>query len=428
MILVQKNRLKLTSHEGELVTAMAYHAARMYNVGLYSVRQFYFNNGKYLPYHLNYHECKDSEHYKLLLTDTSQQILKIIERDMKSFFRLNQLRKDGKYSAKVRLPHYKKPESLSMITVQGRSARIRDGYVCVGFSKAFKERYQPLIKELKFKLPTNVKVDKLQELRIIPRFGGQEWDIEFVYKKEVEPQLLDQDNYLSLDLGLDNLATAFDSTSGASFIVCGRYIKSINRWYNKEKARLQSVKDKQGYTHQTKRMVRLERKREFRINDFFNRTVKYITDYCLEHNVGSIVIGNFANIKQGINHGKRNNQNFVQIPYGKLRQKLASKCEQFGIEVHSTEESYTSKTSFLDRELLQKHSSYLGRRVKRGLFKTAKGILVNADSQAAAQILIKHLLKSKPNLVDSVYERGSSGRVSRPVRVDPSKPPRFSRG
>lgn len=141
------------------------------------------------------------------------------------------------------------------------------------------------------------------------------------------------------------------STSGASFIICGRYLKSINQGYNEEKARLQGIKDKQGYQHQTRRMVRLERKREFRINDFFNRTIKRITDYCVDHNIGSVVIGDFARIKQGINHGAKNNQNFVQIPYGKLRQKLASKCQQLGIEVGSTEESYISKTSFLDREL-----------------------------------------------------------------------------
>src|SRR5688500_427044 len=138
-------------------------------------------------------------------------------------------------------------------------------------------------------------------------------------------------------------------------------------------------------------MIRLERKREFRLNDFFNRTVKRITDYCLEHNLGSIVVGDFANLKQEINHGSRNNQNFVQIPYSKLRQKLVSKCQQLGIEVSSQAEAYTSKTSFLDRELPQKHQAYLGIRVKRGLFRTAQGIVVNADTNGSAQILVKHL-------------------------------------
>lgn len=109
MLLVQKNRLRLTEPEHQLVTAMAYHTARLYDVGLYSVRQHYFNNAKYLPYHKNYHECKGSEHYKLLLTDTSQQILKIVDRDIRSFFGLLRLKQQDKYAEEVRLPHYKKP-------------------------------------------------------------------------------------------------------------------------------------------------------------------------------------------------------------------------------------------------------------------------------------------------------------------------------
>lgn len=219
---------------------------------------------------------------------------------------------------------------------------------------------------------------------------------------------------MSLDLGLDNLITTFNSTNGSSFIICGRYIKTINQRYNKEKARLQSIKDKQGYKHLTNRMIRLERKREFRINDFFNRTVKKIIDYCIENDIGSIVIGNFANIKQEINLGKSNNQNFVQIPYSKLRQKLNSKCQQIGIDIFSQEESYTSKTSYLDQEIPQKSESYQGKRIKRGLFRTSQGVLVNADVNGAAQILIKHFLKSKPRLID--YRRGSSGFVNNPVR------------
>jgi IS605 OrfB family transposase len=358
MMLTQKNRLKLTDHEFELVTKMSYHAARLYNVGLYSVRQFYFDNAKYLPYHKNYHQCKTNENYRLLLTDSSQQILKIVDRDMKSFFGLLRLKAKGKYSAKVKLPHYKKKEALAMVTVQGRSARIKNGLVHIGFSKTFRETYRPKIKELVFTLPKHIKITKLQEVRIIPVFGGKEFDIEYVYKKEVQPEELTKTNYLSIDLGLDNFATCFDSTSGTSFIIDGRYLKSINRWYNKEDSRLRSIKDLQGYTHVTDRMFRLSRKRTNQINDYFNRAVKYITEYCAQNDIGTIVVGDFSGIKQEINIGKRNNQNFVSIPYGKFRQKLISKCEQVGLEVESIEESYISKTSFLDRELPEKQASY----------------------------------------------------------------------
>ncbi len=428
MIFTQKNRLKLTDHQFELVAKMSFHAARLYNVGLYSARQYYFDNGQYLPYHKNYHVCKTNENYRLFLTDSSQQILKIVDRDMKSFFGLLRLKAKGKYSARVKLPHYKKKEALAMVTVQGRSARVRNGNVHIGFSKTFREAYQPKIKELVFTLPPHIQVKKLQEVRIIPVFGGKEFDIEYVYKKEVEPEELTKTNYLSIDLGLDNFATCFDSTTGASFIIDGRYIKSINQWYNKENSRLQSIKDRQGYTHTTDKMFRLYRKRANQINDYFNHAVKHITNYCLENDLGTIVVGDFSGIKQEINIGKQNNQNFVSIPYGKFRQKLASRCQQLGIEIDSIEESYTSKTSFLDRELPEKQDSYLGKRTRRGLFCATDGTLVSADTNGAAQILIKYLLKSKPRLVNKVYQRGSSGFVSNPQRVYPLKPKFFKLG
>jgi len=415
IILTQKNRLKLPESEMEQIRLLSFYSARLYNVGLYSVRQYFFDNNEYLNYSKNYHLCKGNENYRLLLSDTAQQTLRLVERNFKSFFGLLNLKQQGKYSEKVRLPHYKKSDELAIVTIQGRSARIRHGYVLVGFSKAFKEKHQPKNKELRFKLPRNIDVDKLQELRIVPKFNGKEFDIEFVYKKEVEPVELDTDKYLSCDLGLDNFATLFDSTDGSSFIIDGRKIKSINHRYNKETARLQSIKDHQGITKPTARMINLNRKREFKINDYFNRGVKCITDYCLENNIGNIVVGNFEGIKQGINHGKRNNQNFVQIPYGIFRRKLKSKCEQLGIELHSIEESYTSKTSFLDCELPNKHDQYLGKRVKRGLFRSGNGTLINADTNGAAQILVKHLVKSKLN--PDIVRGQSKGAVNAPVRV-----------
>ena len=300
ILLTQKNRLKLKPKEFEVVKQLSYYSARLYNVGLYSVRQYYFNNNTYLPYAKNYHECKTNENYKLLLSDTSQQILRIVDRNFKSFFALLKLKAKGKYSEKVKSPHYKKQDELMNITIQGRSARIRDGYVIIGLSKAFKEKHNPSFKELKFKLPKNIKTDKLQEVRIIPVFGGLEFDIEFVYKKEIKPISVDKDKYLSIDMGLDNFATCFDSNDGSSFIIDGRYIKSLNRHYNKQKAYYQSILDRQNIK-QSKRMIRLSRKRYNKINNYFNLAVKKITDYCIKHNIGNIVIGDFSDIKRNIN-------------------------------------------------------------------------------------------------------------------------------
>ena len=161
MILTQKDRLKLNPKKLEIVKLLADHSARLYNVGLYSVRQYYFNNNEYLPYAKNYHFCKENENYKLLLSDTSQQILRIVDRNIKSFFGLLKLKAQGKYTEKIRLPKYKKQDELVNITIQGRSARIRKGYVIIGLSKAFREKYNPYIKELKFKLPKNIQTNRL---------------------------------------------------------------------------------------------------------------------------------------------------------------------------------------------------------------------------------------------------------------------------
>lgn len=417
IILTQKNRLRLSPEEHKLVTAMSYHSARLYNVGLYSVRQFFFLNNEYLNYAKNYHECKNNENYKLLLSDTAQQILRLVERNFKSFFALLTLKKAGKYSERVSIPKYKGKEELGIVAIQGRSARIHGNKVRVGFSKAFKELYQPSMKYLEFTLPKHIQVSKLQELRINPLFGGREFDIEFVYKKEVEPvQSLDANKFLSIDMGLNNFATCFSSVDGSSFIIDGRYIKAINHRYNKTLARLQSIKDQQGIKKPTRRIFNLSRKRGFQMNDSFNRAVKYITDECLRQGIGSIVVGNFSDIKREINMGKRNNQNFVQIPFGLFRQKLKSKCQQLGIEYHAAEESYTSKTSFLDNEPVQKHEQYLGKRIKRGLFRAANGRVVNADVNGAANILRK-FLASTSRLTDLYCERVVKGFVNNPERV-----------
>ena len=414
MILTQKNRLKLSSTKLEIVKQLSYYSARLYNVGLYSVRQYYFNNNAYLPYAKNYHECKNNENYKLLLSDTSQQILRIVDRNFKSFFGLLKLKSKGKYTEKVRIPHYKKQDELMNITIQGRSARIRKGYIVIGLSKAFREKHKPHFKELKFKLPKNITVDKLQEVRILPLFNGMEFDIEFVYKKEFEPISVDKNNYLSIDMGLDNFATCFNSNDGSSFIVDGRYIKSINRHYNKQKAYYQSILDRQNIKV-SKKMLNLSRKRYNKINNYFNLAVKYITDYAISKNIGSIVIGDFSDIKHNINIGKKNNQNFVNIPYGIFKRKLQSKCEQLGIEYHLQEESYTSKCSYLDNETIKKHEVYLGSRIKRGLFRTSKGYLINADVNGSANILSKFLTSNSQHPPKVVAKR--YGCVNHPPRL-----------
>jgi len=351
----------------------------------------------------------------LLLSDTAQQILRLVDRNFKSFFGLLKLKKQNKYSDKTNLPKYKKENELMTISIQGRSARVKNGYVHIGLSKAFKEKYQLKIKELIFKLPKHIQVEKLQEVRIMPIFNGMEFDIEFVYKKEIEPLSMDRSRYLSIDMGLDNLAACY-SNSGATFIIDGRYLKSINHYYNKQVAYLKSIYDRQGIKH-SKRFLRLKRKRDFRIKNYFNLAVKYIADYCIQNNIDNIVIGDFEDIKREINLGKKNNQNFVYIPYGLFKQKLKSKCEQLGINYILQDESYTSKASFMDKDNPAYNTIFSGKRVKRGLYQTKENLKINSDINGAANILVKYfksngLYKELETLYTTRY-----GCVNHPVRL-----------
>lgn len=406
MYLTQKNNLIIDNLSTEIIEKLCFHSARLYNYGLYQVRQHFFATGQYNNYNSNYHNCKDNENYKILLSDTSQQILRIVDRDFKSFFGLLFLKKQGKYTAKVNIPRYKGKEDLGILAIQGRSARVKNGKVLVGINKSFREKYNIEQKLLTFILPKNLKnVTTLQELRIIPKYNGKGFDIEFIYNSKFlnnEKINLNKNNFLSIDPGVSNLATCFSLVNGSpsSFIIDGRKLKNINYYYNKKKAKLQTVYEKQKIKTNTKRFIRLSEGRKNRINDYFNKTVKYITTHCIKNNIGTIVLGYNVGQKDSVNIGKKNNQNMVMIPLMKFRQKLESKCELLGIDLIKQEESYTSKASSYDLDLIpvyKKESNdeikFSGVRTKRGLYKTSDKHLLNADLNGAINILRKYITR-----------------------------------
>jgi IS605 OrfB family transposase len=408
MYLTQKNNLVADKQTIDIIGKLCYHAARLYNVGLYEVRQYFFETGNYNNYNANYHCCKDNENYKLLLSDTSQQILRIVDRDFKSFFSLLFLKKQGKYSEKINIPHYKNKEGMGILSVQGRSARIRDGKVLIGITKAFREKYNIENKVLTFTLPKNLSnVETLQELRIIPKYNGKGFDMEFIYDSKyiiTNKTELNPDNYLSIDPGVSNLATCFSLVNGNTFsyIIDGRKLKSINYYYNKKKAELQSVYDKQKININTKRFIRLSEGRKNRMNDYFNKSVKYITDYCITNKIATIVLGYNVDQKRSINIGRVNNQNMVMIPMANFRMKLESKCKLLGISFIKQEESYTSKASCYDLDKIPAYDKesknelpFSGKRIKRGLYETSDKKLLNADLNGAINILRKYVTCKK---------------------------------
>ena len=385
----------------------------LYNESLYSVRQFYFAEKKYLNYVANYHVCKDSENYKSLGTDIAQQTMKVVDRAFKSFFSLIVKAKAGSYQFnQIRLPHYLDKEGFFSLILPTAHVTFKDGFFVLPMARAFKKEHC----ELKFRVPPQIDSKSIKEIRIHPKHKAQFFELEFVYDKEPIETDLDAEKFLGIDLGLDNLATCVTS-DGAAFIVDGKNLKSYNRLYNKENARLQAPKDKQGIRGITRRQYLNLRKRNRRVNHAMSVAARQIVNYCIENRIGNIVVGYNPDWKREINIGKQNNQNFVQIPHGKLREKLKYLCELYGIVYVEQEESYTSKASFFDDDFLPTYDAnnsqpykFSGRRITRGQYKSATGTVLNADVNGALNILRKCSLISLVALQDR-------GCVSQPRRI-----------
>ena len=399
------NKMSISTN---ILNRLCYHSARLYNVALYSVRQHYFNTQSYLNYYGNYHECKDNENYHMLLVDNSAQILRLVDRDMMSFFKLLKMKQVGKYSATVHLPRYKKKESLATYICCGRTCRIKDnGTVVIGLTKTFRETYGFSDKNLVIPIPSNLRcVTAFKEIRIIPQYNGKQYCIEFVYESGNQYRQASGNGYMSIDVGVDNLAacTIFSNGGVRQFLIDGRRLKNINHYYNKKTAQLKSeyVNNPNITSTNTPRMLRLMNGRNNRIDDYFNKAVSLIIDACLENGVTTLVIGYNKEQKQDVNIGRVNNQNLCYIPHYKFRQKLQYKCELHGIAYCPQEESYTSKASALDFDEIPSYGDvnipvFSGKRVKRGLYKASDGSVLNADVNGSVNILRKYFKERKSN-------------------------------
>ena len=413
MYLTLKQQVKhLSKKEFKNLKYLCHIAKNLKNQAIYNVRQHYFKNKKYLSYNENYKMLKNSENYKKLNSNMAQQILKEVDESFKSFFALLKLAKNGQYNGKIKLPNYLDKDGFTTLIIG--FVRLKDDMLIVPYSNSFKKTHQ----EVKVKLPSVLKDKKIKEIRIIPKQHSRYFEIQYTYEIEEIQRELNKENVLGIDLGIDNLCTCVTNT-GASFIIDGRKLKSINQYYNKINAKLQSIKDKQKIERTTLRQKRITRKRNNRINDYLSKAARTIVNYCLNNDIGKLVLGYNEDFQRNSNIGSINNQNFVNIPYGKLRDKLIYLCKLYGIEFKLQEESYTSKASFFDgdeipiydKENLQEYI-FSGKRIKRGLYQTSTGKLINADCNGALNIL----RKSKVVDLSVLYNRGELNTPKR-IRV-----------
>ena len=405
-------RSHLSKNDYYTIKELCHTAKNLANEAIYNIRQYYFTEGEYLRYEKNYVLLKNSPNYKSLNSNMAQQILKEVDGSFKSFFGLLKLAKKGKYSFKdCRLPRYMPKDGHTTLVIG--FVRIKGNKLILPCSQSFKKTHKPV----EITIPPILTDKKIKEIRIIPKADARFFEVQYIYEAEYVQRNLNKSNALALDLGINNLVTAVSST-GSSFIIDGRKLKSINQWFNNENSRLQSIKDKQHLGKKpTSRQKAIARERNNKVNDYMNKTARMIINYCINNDIGVLVVGYNETFQRSSDIGKTNNQTFVSIPYGKLREKLEYLCELNGIEFVKQEESYTSKASFWDKDVIPEYNNdnpktyaFSGKRIYRGLYRTSDGYTFNADINGALNIL------RKSSVVDLtvLYSRGD---VDTPVRI-----------
>ena len=352
-----------------MLDELCFKSKNLYNYALYQIRQHYKQTSKYLSYYeLNSILSKENQidYRSLPYTQCSQQILRQIDKQYNSFYKaIKSVKMKGK---RVRLPKYKDKQN-------GRN-------IVVYTNQCFKQKNNII----EIKIDNNNKIQlrfeyNVQSIRIIPK--GTHIVIELIYNKEYE--LKENNNrFGSIDLGLDNLVT-FTSNVCQSILYDGKKLKSINQFYNKKKAKLQSSLN--GNKYISKRIKHITYRRNNKIKDYLHKVSTAIVKYMETNDLNTLFVGKNDGWKDSINIGKINNQNFVLIPYNILISMLEYKCKLAGINIIIVNEAYTSKCSFIDNEPICKHNNYMGKRKTRGLFISKQGIMINADINGAYNIL-----------------------------------------
>ena len=403
---VEKHVIKKSHPYYNMFCEYTHLAKNLYNHANYLVRNEFAETGKWLRYSKldkilkTDHEFPD--YRNMPASQSAQQVLRLLETNWKVFFNSikDWSKNKDKYSGQPRLPKYKPKDGKMILIVTNQQVRQKGDLL--HFPKTFCGF------TVKPRCITLDNFEKINQVRIIPK--GQSFCLDVVYSISVESELRsDNGRYMSIDLGLDNLATVVTNVGLNPITVNGKGLKSTNQYYNKKKAHYQSVAKQMNNQNYTNRLYRLTQKRNLKVEDYLHKVSRYIVDFALENHINTIVIGNNKNWKQSSSLGKVTNQAFVSIPHQKLIDKICYKAELSGIQVILTEESYTSGISFLDNELPEKTYYNKNRRVKRGLFVSNKGLKINADVNAAFQIMKK--------VFPNVFTDGVEDVVLHPVRV-----------
>jgi putative transposase len=388
-------QIKLPDFECCLLKYLSQRSNSLYNQAIYYVLRKHemVNPGGVIS--ANYEDMasqlKDESNYKLLYSQVAQQTLKAVVEGFNGYKELFKLWSSGGLEIKPKTPHYRQKGGLYPVTYPACALTFDLDSTLVRIPLGNGIKAELGLSELYIPCPFGIKPSQIVELSIVPRNGC--FYAAYVYKAEIEKVELDYKLALGIDHGVGNWLTCL-SNNGLSFIVDGLHLKSLNNWFNKHVAYLKEGKP-QGFW--SDKLASITEKRNRQARDAVNKAARLIVNFCIENKIGNIVFGWNKRQKDSSNISKQNNQKFVQIPTGKVKERIAQMCEQYGIVFNETEESYTSKTSFLDNDFLptfgedNKPEGWKpsGKRIKRGLFRTEENYLVNADLNGCANILRK---------------------------------------
>jgi IS605 OrfB family transposase len=383
---------KLNKQQFNILKDFSHYSNNLYNYSLYICKKYFEETNKYIGYVNLEKEVKNNENYKLLPVQSAQQIVKLIDKNFRSFFVLLNKKRNGKYHDNIKLPQFKKKGNMFNIIFTSQNSFIKNNELMLCSSREYNKKLNVKQGLGNIRLPFTFKFNGIyKQLIIKPINNGQYFYcyIQYEENKKEQGEKKYNENYLSIDLGINNLCSCFNSLTGQSFILNGKILKSYNAYFNKQQSKIRSELKLKNNKYWSKKLERLNQKRYWYIDNYFNQIVSYLIKYCKNNNIDNLIIGYNELWKYEINLGKQVNQKFMMIPFYLLKRKIEDKCLDNIINFIFINESYTSKCSSLDLESVEKHDIYLGKRVKRGLFKTSKGVSINSDINGSINILRK---------------------------------------
>ena len=394
--------------ENSALSRMCHLSKNLYNQVNYILRQQFLKHEKLSGYNTLAKQFavssgSDDDNYQKLPAQTAQWTIKKVVQSWSSFFKAMKVYKKHpeKFTGKPKIPRYMEKNGKFILIFTNQQCRIDCGIL--KFPKAM---------GMEVRTRLTAEDADLREVMIIPQGTG--YTVEIVYVKEMAgiPGTM-PGRVMGIDIGVRNLVTIGNSISEQGIAVRAGLLKSINQYFNRELARLRSINDLQrNERKQTVRIQKLFLTRNRKVKDIMHKISKATIIYAKSLSIDTIVIGHNSGWKQSVNMGRKNNQNFVQLPFSTLIQQIRYKAEEAGINVIIQDESHTSKCSFLDNESIEHHDTYLGKRIRRGVFQSADGTLMHADLNASYNIIKKAIPELKWNGIERVglYPRSLSIR------------------